>query len=171
MADQTKLKAYVSLGSNCATAAEKLADARDALAALPGMGMGVQSPIYRTEPQEYTEQPWFLNQVVELFPDDSWRPCSLVDALLAIEIRLGRVRSTDPVLRFGPRVIDIDLLLFGQERSTDPHCLVPHPRLTVRAFAMRPLLDIAPLIVVDGLPVRDWLARTVCRVEGDRIFQ
>jgi len=171
MADQTKLRAYVSLGSNCDNAAEKLAAALDALAELPEMGIGAVSPVYRTEPQEYTEQPWFLNQVVELFPGDSWRPCSLVDALLDIEARLGRVRSPDPVLRFGPRVIDVDLLLFGQERSTDPHCLVPHPRLTVRAFVMRPLLDIAPLIVVDGLPVRDWLARTVCRVEGDRIFQ
>ena len=165
MADQTTLRAYVSLGSNCDNAAEKLAAALEALAELPEMGIGAKSPIYRTEPQEYTEQPWFLNQVIELFPGDCWRPCSLVDALLGIEARLGRVRSPDPILRFGPRVIDVDLLLFGQERSTDPHCLVPHPRLTVRAFVMRPLLDI------DGLPVRDWLARTVCRVEGDRIFQ
>ena len=171
MAEQTTVRAYVSLGSNCDTAEEKLAEARDSLAALPEMGLGAVSPIYRTEPQEYTEQPWFFNQVVELFPGHCWRPCSLVDALLEIEAQLGRVRNPDPVLRFGPRVIDADLLLFGQERSTDPHCLVPHPRLTIRAFALRPLLDIAPLIVVDGLPARDWLARVHYRVEGDIIFQ
>ena len=171
MADQTTLRAYVSLGSNCDNAAEKLAAALDALAELPEMGIGAVSPVYRTEPQEYTEQPWFLNQVVELFPGDSWRPCTLVDALLDIEARLGRVRSTDPALRYGPRVIDADLLVFGQARSTDPHCIVPHPRLTGRAFALRPLLDVAPRLEVEGLPVSQWLERLDCRVEGDRIFQ
>ena len=95
----------------------------------------------------------------------------LLYALLGIEARLGRVRSPDPILRFGPRVIDADLLLFGQERSTDPHCIVPHPRLTVRAFALRPLLDVAPQLVVEGLPVSQWLERLDCLVEGDRIFQ
>ena len=171
MGDQTKLRAYVSLGSNCPVAEEKLVEALTALAQLPDMNLGAVSPLYRTEPQGYSSQPWFLNQVVELFPGDTWRPCCLVDALLEVEAQLGRERSPDPTLRFGPRVIDVDLLLFGQERSTDPHCIVPHPRLTVRAFALRPLLDVAPLLVIEGLPVRDWLARIECRVEGDRIFQ
>ena len=171
MGDQSKLRAYVSLGSNCPVAAEKLSDALTALAELPDMNLGAVSPVYRTEPQGYPDQPWFLNLVVELFPGETWRPCSLVDALLEMEALLGRTRSPDPMLRFGPRVIDADLLLFGQERCTDPHCIVPHPRLRVRAFALRPLLDIAPLLVVEGLPVRDWLARIECRVEGDRIFQ
>lgn len=171
MTEHDKLRAYVSLGSNCETAAEMLAAALEGLSELPEMGLGAVSPVYRTQPQEYTEQPWFFNQVVELFPGSRWRPCCLVDALLAMEARLGRVRSADPALRFGPRAIDADLLLFGQERSTDPHCLVPHPRLTVRAFALKPLLDVAPLLVIDGLPISDWLARIDCRVVGDRIFQ
>jgi len=171
MAEQPMMRAYVSLGSNCEAAAEKLAAALTALEQLPDMSLGAISPVYRTEPQEYADQPWFLNQVVELFPGNGWRPCNLVDALLDMETQLGRVRSPDPALRFGPRAIDADLLLFGNERSADPHCIVPHPRLTVRAFALRPLLDIAPLLVVEGLPVGDWLARIECRVEGDRIFQ
>ena len=171
MPDQPVLRAYVSLGSNCESAAAMLEAALAALAALPDMRMGAASPVYRTEPQEYADQPWFHNQVVELLPGASWQPCSLVEALLDIEARLGRVRSADPALRYGPRVIDADLLLFGQLRSADPHCIVPHPRLTGRAFALRPLLDVAPLLVIEGLPVRDWLARIECRVEGDRIFQ
>lgn len=171
MADQPVLRAYVSLGSNCESAAAMLEEARAALAALPHMLLGAVSPVYRTEPQEYADQPWFLNQVVELFPGEVWQPCSLVDALLELEARLGRVRSADPALRYGPRVIDADLLVFGQVCSTDPHCIVPHPRLTARAFALRPLLDVAPRLVVDGLPISQWLERLDCRVEGDRIFQ
>ena len=171
MADQPVLRAYVSLGSNCESALAMLEAAPAALAALPHMRMGAASSVYRTEPQEFADQPWFLNQVVELLPGESWQPCSLVDALLDMEARLGRVRSTDPALRYGPRVIDADLLVFGQLRSTDPHCLVPHPRLTGRAFALRPLLDVAPQLVIEGLPVSQWLERLDCRVEGDRIFQ
>ncbi|MTJ92561.1 MAG: 2-amino-4-hydroxy-6-hydroxymethyldihydropteridine diphosphokinase [Desulfovibrio sp.] len=171
MADQPVLRAYVSLGSNCESATAMLDAARSALAALPDMRMGAVSPVYRTEPQEYADQPWFHNQVVELLPGESWQPCSLVDALLDIEAMLGRVRSADPALRYGPRVIDADLLVFGQLRSTDPHCLVPHPRLTGRAFALRPLLDVAPRLEVDGVPVSQWLERLDCRVDGDRIFQ
>ena len=171
MAEQPAIRAYVSLGSNCDAAAEMLAKARAELAGLPDIRVGATSPVYRTEPQGYADQPWFLNQVVELFVGPAWRPCSLVDALLGLEARLGRVRSSDPALRYGPRVIDADLLVFGQENSDDPHCLVPHPRLTARAFALRPLLDVAPQLVVDGLPVSSWLKRIDCRVEGDRIFQ
>ena len=171
MAEQQVLRAYVSLGSNCESAAAMLEAALAALAALPDMRMGAASPVYRTEPQEYADQPWFHNQVVELLPGASWQPCCLVEALLGIEARLGRVRSADPDLRYGPRVIDADLLLFGQLRSADPHCIVPHPRLTGRAFALRPLLDVAPQLVIEGLPVSQWLERLDCRVEGDRIFQ
>ena len=88
-----------------------------------------------------------------------------------IEADLGRVRSADPALRFGPRAIDVDLLLFGQIGSENPHCLVPHPRLTQRAFALVPLLDVAPHAVIDGLPATEWLARLQYKKEGQRIFQ
>jgi len=165
------VRAFVGLGSNCETAESMLAAARAAIGALPGMRCGAASPIYRTEPQGYADQPWFFNQVLEVFPAAEWRPCSLVDALLDIEAKLGRVRSPNPALRFGPRVIDADLLLFGAERSDEAHCIVPHPRLVERAFALRPLLDVAPEVLVNGRPLAWWLARLDCRVEGDRIFQ
>lgn len=165
------LQAYVCLGSNCANAEEMLARARQGLAALPHMRIGASSSIYRTEPQDYADQAWFFNQVIELFPDACWTPCSLVDALLDMETDLGRVRSTDPALRFGPRAIDVDLLLFGSTRSKDPHCLVPHPRLTQRAFALVPLLDVAPHAVIDGIPASEWLSRLLYKKDGQRIFQ
>ena len=165
------LRAYVCLGSNCADAKEMLARARQRVAALPRMRIGAASALYCTEPQDYTDQSWFFNQVIELFPDACWTPCSLVDALLDIETDLGRVRSTDPALRFGPRAIDVDLLLFGSTRSKDPHCLVPHPRLTQRAFALVPLLDVAPHAVIDGIPASEWLSRLLYKKDGQRIFQ
>lgn len=166
-----EFQAYVCLGSNCANAEEMLVRARQKLAALPRMRTGAASALYCTEPQGYADQSWFFNQVIELFPGASWTPCSLVDALLDIEADLGRVRSADPALRFGPRAIDVDLLLFGQIGSENPHCLVPHPRLTQRAFALVPLLDVAPHAVIDGLPATEWLSRLQYKKEGQRIFQ
>lgn len=162
---------FVSLGSNSADAEKMLDIARQALASLPQMRLAAVSPVYSTAPQDYTDQPWFLNQVAELVVDAQWRPCSLVDALLEVEVKLGRVRSTDPALRFGPRTIDIDLLLFGQESSTDEHCLVPHPRLTQRAFALIPLLDLAPDIMIGGISAATWLSRLRYAKDGQRISQ
>ncbi|MBO6170787.1 MAG: 2-amino-4-hydroxy-6-hydroxymethyldihydropteridine diphosphokinase, partial [Desulfovibrio sp.] len=75
MTTENALRAYVCLGSNCARASAALQQARSALAALPDMRAGRVSPVYRTEPQGYAEQPWFHNQVLELLPGASWRPC------------------------------------------------------------------------------------------------
>lgn len=100
-----------------------------------------------------------------------WRPQSLLAAMLRLESALGRVRSPDPALRYGPRAIDADLLLFGEEHCSDPACRVPHPRLTQRAFVLVPLLDIAPQIRVEGTAAAQWLARLNYRLDGCRIFQ
>ena len=132
---------------------------------------GWVSSVYATEPQDYADQPWFLNRAAELLPGADWEPHALMDALLQIEAAQGRVRSPDPALRYGPRVIDLDLLLFGDVQSTHPHCLLPHPRLTRRAFVLVPLLEVAPQIRICGLPGRQWLARLPWRLEGHRIFQ
>lgn len=171
MTEARHLLAYVGLGSNNPDAADMLESARKALAALPDLHVGAASPVYSTEPQGLADQPWFLNQVVAVRPGPSWRPCNVVQALLAMEEALGRVRSPDPALRFGPRAIDADLLLFGEEQCRDPRCLVPHPRLTQRAFVLVPLLDIAPDVCIAGIPASRWLARLDYRVAGDRIFQ
>lgn len=166
-----ELRAYVSLGSNSADAERMLHLAREALGKIPHARLGALSPIYTTEPQGFADQPWFLNQVVELFLASCWQACSFVEALLEMEAGLGRVRSTDPALRFGPRAIDADLLLFGQQRSDDARCLVPHPRLTQRAFALVPLLDVAPDIHIDGISAAVWLSRLKFEKSGQRISQ
>ncbi|MDR2818959.1 MAG: 2-amino-4-hydroxy-6-hydroxymethyldihydropteridine diphosphokinase [Desulfovibrio sp.] len=171
MHSATPIRAYVGLGSNAANADEMLARAQRGIKQLDDIRLGAVSQIYATQPQDYTDQPWFLNQVAELLPGASWRPLQLLEALLALEKTLGRERSQDPAKRYGPRVIDADLLLYGKEQSQNPRCLLPHPRLTLRAFVLVPLLDIAPQIRIGGIPAIRWLSRLSCKVEGNKIFQ
>ncbi|MBD5417590.1 MAG: 2-amino-4-hydroxy-6-hydroxymethyldihydropteridine diphosphokinase [Desulfovibrio sp.] len=161
--------AYISLGSNCADAARMLAGAVQRVAGLPGVEVAAASPVYSTEPQEDANQPWFLNQVLKLGLAASWRPSALVAALLDIETAMGRVR--DPARRFGPRVIDLDLLLFGEERCAAADCTVPHPRLLRRAFVLVPLLNVAPNLSLDGVPLASALQGLDFRLCGNKIFQ
>ena len=161
--------AYVSLGSNCAAAARMLEEAAQRLAELPGVEVTAASPVYSTEPQEYADQPWFLNQVLALEVAPCWDPRTLVAALLELEAAMGRIR--DPALRFGPRVIDLDLLLFGSERCEEEDCRVPHPRLLRRAFVLVPLLDLDPDLRVDGVALAEALRRLPYRLRGTKIFQ
>ena len=168
MHEQT-ISAYISLGSNCADAGPMLARASRRVAALAGVEVTAASPVYCTEPQEDANQPWFLNQVLKLSLAAWWRPGAFVAALLAVETAMGRVR--DPARRFGPRVIDLDLLLFGEERCAGADCTVPHPGLLRRAFVLVPLLDVAPDILLDGEPLASALARLDFRLCGNQIFQ
>ncbi|WP_165077173.1 MULTISPECIES: 2-amino-4-hydroxy-6-hydroxymethyldihydropteridine diphosphokinase [unclassified Desulfovibrio] len=161
--------AYISLGSNCADAARMLACAARRVGRLAGVEVQAASPVYSTEPQEDANQPWFLNQVLKLGLVASWRAPALVTALLDIETAMGRVR--DPARRFGPRVIDLDLLLFGEERCAAADCTVPHPRLLRRAFVLVPLLDVAPGISLDGVPLSGALQELDFRLCGNKIFQ
>ena len=161
--------AYVSLGSNCDTARHMLAEAAERLGRLPGLTIAAASPVYATEPQDYADQPWFLNQVLKLELEAFWRPGPFVAALLEQEARMGRVR--DPALRFGPRVIDLDLLLFGEERCALPDCTLPHPRLLRRAFVLVPLLDVAPGLSVGGIPLAEALRGLSYRLCDGKIFQ
>ena len=101
---------FVCLGSNTPDAAHMLSLAVERLRALPRARVDALSDIYLTEPQDYADQPWFHNQVVRMELETDWTPQSFVRALLAEEKQLGRQRSSDPALRFGPRCIDMDLL-------------------------------------------------------------
>lgn len=163
------VRAYIGLGSNMGDAPAHLAEARSRVAALPGVRVAAASSLYRTEPQGRKDQPWFVNQVLALDCEDLTAD-TLLNALLSIENRMGRVR--DPADRFGPRVIDLDVLLFGNEVRTDPRLTLPHPRLAERAFVLVPLREIAPdLMLPSGQRVKD-LARALPHcVQGDRIFQ
>lgn len=165
------IQAFVCIGSNMGDAQEHLARARAALESIPGVRLSQESSLYRTEPQGRKDQPWFLNQVVRLDCEGGVSAESLLDAMLEKELELGRVRDAGD--RFGPRVIDMDLLLFGQElHNASSHLILPHPRMHERAFVLVPLAEIAPSLIVPGLgSVENLLKKLDYRLEGSDIFQ
>ena len=161
---------FVGLGSNTDNPPQRLAAARKALSALPGLQVLATSPVYKTEPQGKKEQPWFHNQVTHLACGPRWSAPALLEALLAIEVALGRQRQGEE--RFGPRRIDLDLLLFGTELCNNERLCLPHPRMFERAFVLAPLHDIAPeLVFPDGRSLQSRLAALPYRLQADCIYQ
>lgn len=134
---------FVALGSNIDGPERQLARAFVALAHLPATCVLRRSSLYRTPPWGDLDQPDFINAVAEL--ETALAPLELLDALLEIERAAGRVR----VRRWGPRVLDLDLLLYGSECINMPQLQLPHPRMHERAFVMLPLAEIAPDLQID----------------------
>jgi 2-amino-4-hydroxy-6-hydroxymethyldihydropteridine diphosphokinase len=128
---------YLSLGSNIGNRAANL---HAAIAALGKAGVRVSkvSSFYETEPVDYKEQPWFLNCVLEAEAD--LPPSGLLRALRGIEAQMGSKKQ----FAKGPRLIDLDILLYGQETIHTPELHVPHPRMLQRRFVLAPLAEIAP---------------------------
>lgn len=146
--------AYVALGSNLGDPRQQVLDAMDALANLPDTRLLQRSRLYRTPPWGVREQPPFINAAVEL--DTALSSHALLDALLAIEQRAGRVRGE----RNGPRTLDLDLLHVDGVQLDDPQLTLPHPRMAERAFVLLPLHDIAPTLRLSGqATVAELLAR------------
>ncbi len=102
------------------------------------------SSIYETEPAYVTDQPPFLNLVLQ--GETDLKPMELLRLAKSIEHEMGRQKT----IRFGPRVVDVDILLYGDERIRAPLLIVPHPRMTERAFVLIPLAEIAPDLVIPG---------------------
>ncbi|TKS54285.1 2-amino-4-hydroxy-6-hydroxymethyldihydropteridine diphosphokinase [Luteimonas yindakuii] len=149
-------EAAIGLGANLGDPVATLRSAFDALAALPGTRLLAASPLYRSAAWGRQDQPPFVNAVARLHT--RLEPDVLLEALLRIEAGHGRVRADDPALRWGPRLLDLDLLLYGARRIDTPGLRVPHPHLHERAFALRPLLDVWPDAAIPGLgPARDLL--------------
>jgi 2-amino-4-hydroxy-6-hydroxymethyldihydropteridine diphosphokinase len=133
------VKAYIGIGANLGDREESIRSAAELL------GASRISTIRETEPWGYEDQPRFLNAVVELETDLS--PRELLDRLLDVERELGRTREGP---RFGPRTIDLDLLVFGDLQLDEPGLTVPHPRLHERLFVLEPLAELAPSLDVPG---------------------
>jgi 2-amino-4-hydroxy-6-hydroxymethyldihydropteridine diphosphokinase len=149
------VRAFVGLGSNLGDREAALRGAVAALAAEPGIEVLSVSTLRETDPVGLTAQPRFLNGVAELETELPAR--ELLERLLAVERRFGRVREGVPAQ--GPRTLDLDLLLYGDERIDEPGLTVPHPRLHERRFVLEPLAELAPGLVVPGLgPVEPLLA-------------
>ena len=135
------MKVFVGLGSNLGEREPMIRLALEALSRLPGTRLVKASSLYDTEPVGEVDQPNFLNAVAQL--DTELTARQLLWNLLLVEKRLGRVRTQ----RWGPRTIDLDLLLHGSLVLDEPELTVPHPELTARSFVLVPLVELDPLLV------------------------
>lgn len=154
-------RSFVGLGANLADPGRQLALAVGALAGSQGIRLVAVSPVYRSAPLGPGGQPDYLNAIVEL--DTSLAPLELLELLQAVEIRQGRQRRE----RWGPRTIDLDILLYGEQQIELPRLQVPHPQLTRRNFVLQPLCDLCgPDYVLPGGAV---LGTLVARCEGGEL--
>ncbi len=147
-------RAFVGLGANLGDREETIRRAVELLGAEPGIEVVAVSTLRETEPVGYAEQPPFLNGAVAV--ETELGPRELLDRLLSVERELGRARGEGP--RFGPRTIDLDLLLYGDRVVDEAGLTVPHPRLAERRFALEPLHELDPsLRLPDGRAVLELL--------------
>jgi 2-amino-4-hydroxy-6-hydroxymethyldihydropteridine diphosphokinase len=148
-------RAFVGLGSNLGDREATLRAAVEGLGGLARTEVGGVSSLRDTEPVGYLDQPRFLNGVVQV--ETALSPRALLDALLELERAFGRDRTASPAQ--GPRTLDLDLLLYGEETIAEPGLEVPHPRLHERRFVLEPLAELDPALVVPGRgPVQALLA-------------
>jgi 2-amino-4-hydroxy-6-hydroxymethyldihydropteridine diphosphokinase len=148
-------RSFVGLGANLEDPRAQIGHALELLAAEDGIEVVAVSTLRETDPVGYEDQPRFLNGAAEL--RTSLPPGELLERLLGIECSLGRVRGDGP--RFGPRTIDLDLLLYGDEIVHEEGLEVPHPRLHERRFALEPLAELDPALEIPGRgPVQALLA-------------
>ena len=146
------MRAYVGLGSNLGEREATLWKALEGLGATEGIEVLAVSSLRETDPVGVVDQPRFVNAAAAL--ETSLSPRELLERLLDVERSLGRDRAVEE--RWGPRTLDLDLLLYGGESIDEPGLEVPHPRLTERAFVLEPLLELDPdLRLPDGRPLRD----------------
>jgi len=178
MVDTKTVTAYIGLGSNLGEPEQQLRRACQALRALPETRLISCSSLYRSQPlllgalesaslvsggandEQLDQQPDYINAVAAL--ETRLRPLVLLEALQAIERAQGRDRSAP---RWGPRTLDLDILLYGQVCLNEPRLTIPHPGLAAREFVLYPLYQIAPqLVLPDGRLLKDRVAR--CPLRG-----
>jgi 2-amino-4-hydroxy-6-hydroxymethyldihydropteridine diphosphokinase len=138
-------RAYVGLGANLGPREVTLLRAVDLLAVADGVEVVAVSQLRDTQPVGFVDQPPFLNGAVAI--DTRLTARELLDLLLETERTLGRVRGE----RWGPRTVDLDLLVYGEDTVDEPGLRVPHPRLAERRFALEPLADLDPVLLIPGL--------------------
>lgn len=149
-----KNRVYISLGSNVGNKRKNICEARLLIARIKGTKISRMSSLYNTAPWGKTDQDAFINQVIEIETELS--SLELLHSLQDIEIKLGRLRNE----KWGPRVIDLDILLYGQEVINEQELTVPHPYMFARLFVLIPLQEIEPEIVFpDGTKIREVLYR------------
>ncbi|WP_448553622.1 2-amino-4-hydroxy-6-hydroxymethyldihydropteridine diphosphokinase [Thalassotalea montiporae] len=138
--------AYIGLGSNLAEPAKQIQQAVDAISTIERSRIAALSSLFFSRPMGPQDQPDYMNAVLAL--DTELTPIELLDALQAIEKQAGRVRKGD---RWGPRILDLDIILFDQQIINNERLIIPHYGMKEREFVLRPLAEIAPqLVLPDG---------------------
>jgi len=166
--------AYLSLGSNLGNRKEFLKDALKALVSYPEIELTNASSIYETDPVGYSDQGNFLNMVVQV--QTSLSAEQLLEICLQTEKELGRIRD----IRWGPRTVDLDILLFNNENIKSEKLIIPHPRMHERAFVLVPLLEIDPAVqlptlqaplneILNGIPDKEGV-RLWKQINGEDAF-
>ncbi len=150
MGERTRVIAAIGLGGNIGDPKATMARALRLLDSRDDIGIRTVSRLYRTPPWGKTDQAWFHNACALI--ETELDPHELLEVCLAVERQLDRIRTD----RWGPRTIDLDVLLHGDFLSDQAELTVPHPRMTERAFVMVPLADIAPQAVIKLQSVADW---------------
>jgi 2-amino-4-hydroxy-6-hydroxymethyldihydropteridine diphosphokinase len=133
--------AYIGIGSNLG---DKILNCKDSIARIDGTSgceVTACSDLFKTEPEGVAGQQWYVNCVVEVKTERT--PRELFDSLMAIELEMGRIRTE----KWGSRIIDLDLLIFGEQVLDSPDLVVPHPLLHTRRFVLEPLVQVAPELV------------------------
>ena len=156
MPGPSKVRAWLGLGGNLGDPEAAMAAALRALDASGEASVAAVSAPYRTPPWGVADQPDFLNAVAAV--DTTLPARQLLDLCLTIEKGLKRIRKE----RWGPRIIDVDILAYGDERIDEPGLQIPHPRMGERAFVILPLVEIAPDLMIGGRTVAE-IAQTVDR--------
>lgn len=142
------VRTYISIGANEGSPLENIKKALEEIRSLKKTELLRVAPLYLTEPVGYEDQEWFHNTVAEI--DTELKPIELLRELQRIENSLGRVRT----IRWGPRPLDLDIIMYGNERVNEPDLQVPHPRFEERAFVLAPLKDLQPdLILPSGIQI------------------
>jgi len=154
-------RAYLGLGSNIGCKVGNLRRAVRLISRIAETRLVQTSSFYRTAPLGITDQDWFVNAAACI--ETSLAPRALLDACLGVELEMGRLRKE----RWGPRLIDVDVLLFGDAVAKEEGMQLPHPRLLERAFALRPLLELDPDLAVGSLRV----ARALDGLEDQGVVQ
>lgn len=138
--------AYIALGANLGEPAKQLRAAMAILSVTPGISLLAQSPLYRTAPLGPADQPYYCNAVCKV--ETALAPEQLLDQMLSVERAAGRVRAGD---RWGPRLLDLDLLYVEGEQRQTAKLQLPHPGIAQRNFVLVPLADIAPALNIPGV--------------------
>ncbi|MCG2634093.1 MAG: 2-amino-4-hydroxy-6-hydroxymethyldihydropteridine diphosphokinase [Gammaproteobacteria bacterium] len=144
----TRTRCYIGLGSNLDDPESQIRRACEAIKQLPETTLLRSSPLYRNPPMGPANQPEFINCAVEA--ESALSPLKLLHQLLQIERNQGRIRGGDGATHWGPRQIDLDLLIYGHEQINSDELTLPHPGIHLRNFVLQPLFDLNPGLLIPG---------------------